>query len=566
MDLAALSRVLFDSPSSLPAFGAAVPFRPRRIVALALFSTLALARTGVAQESADRRNALVLILGAEPRVFVPIAVANAGLQNQDVVDQLFLKLAVPGSSLNTVGDRGFEPRLARRWERRDSLTLVFEMDPRARWHDGAPVTAEDVAFTFARARDGHAPRILSYLLRDIASVTAEDSAHVVFRFRRSYREQFYDATYHVAILPKHLTASIPTDELAGSAFGRAPVGSGPYRFVRAVPGQFIELQANDSFFLGRPGVPRLIIRVAADQETRINYLLSGDGDLLENVMPPVSNIARINADPRLRTVLAPSLTVGYILFNQRDRADTARPHPILGDQDVRRALVMGLDRRSVTRSAYAGYATVPVGPASQLFALGGGGSALRYNPREARRLLAARGWADHDGDGILDKDGRPLSLVLAIPNTSPVRQLVAQAAERQWRALGVAVEIAQSDFAGFIGRLNRGDYDMIIGSATQDPSPSEIAQGWSCAGVGGGNSAHFCDPAVDSLLDLARYGSGDPRPLWNEALRRIEADAPAAFVYAPSYAVALPRRVGHLRLRPESWWSSLWEWTLEPGR
>jgi peptide/nickel transport system substrate-binding protein len=548
-----------------------VPERPRRTprFALALAAALAAPTAGAAaaqqQLPAGRRDAIVVVSGAEPRVFVPIAVANTGLQNQDIVDQLFLKLAVPGTSLNTVGDRGFEPRLARSWTRRDSLTLVFEMDPRARWHDGAPVTAQDVAFTYARARDAKAPGILRYLLRDVESVTAEDSAHAVFRFRRGYREQFYDATYHVAILPEHLCAPIPTDELATSAFGKAPVGSGPYRFVRAVPGQFVELAANERFFLGTPAIPRFVMRFAADQESRINYLLSGEGDVLETVIPPVSNVARVNADPRLRIVFAPSLTVGYILFNQRDRADTARPHPLLGDPDVRRALVMGLDRRSVTRAAYAGYATVPVGPASQLLGLTGG-SSLRYDPAGARRLLAARGWADHDGDGILDKDGRPFSLVLAIPNTSPVRQLVAQAAERQWRALGVAVEIAQSDFAGFIGRLNRGDYDMIIGSAIQDPSPSEIAQSWSCAGVGGGNSAHFCDPAVDSLLDQARYGPGDPRPLWNAAVRRIEADAPAAFVYAPSYAVAVPKRFGHVRLRPESWWSSVWEWTLEPGR
>ena len=79
--------------------------------------------------------------------------------NQDVADQLFLRLADLGPGLMTAGDRGFVPMLARSWTRRDSLTLVFELDPRARWHDGAPVTARDVLFTLRTgARPGHRAR------------------------------------------------------------------------------------------------------------------------------------------------------------------------------------------------------------------------------------------------------------------------------------------------------------------------------------------------------------------------------------------------------------------------
>jgi peptide/nickel transport system substrate-binding protein len=190
-----------------------------------------------------------------------------------------------------------------------------------------------------------------------------------------------------------------------------------------------------------------------------------------------------------------------------------------------------------------------------------------YDPAAARALLARAGWADSDGDGILDKGGRPLALSLAIPNTSMVRQLLAQAAERQWRAIGVQLTINASDFPTFISRYRAGDFDMTIASATQDPSPSGLSQSWSCAGMGGSNAAHYCNPRIDSLLERARFGGGDPRDSWRELLRTVEEDAPAAFVYAPALATVVSRRLGRVRIRPESLWSGIWEWTVEdePG-
>jgi ABC-type transport system substrate-binding protein len=134
--------------------------------------------------------------------------AQSNTANSDIADQLFLRLAVPGPSLTTAGDRGFTPLLARSWTRRDSLTLAFELDPRARWQDGAPVTSRDVVFTFGRARNPAISPKLADLLRHIASVTAEDDRRVVIRFDQAYAEQLYDATYHVAPLPVHLLAEL----------------------------------------------------------------------------------------------------------------------------------------------------------------------------------------------------------------------------------------------------------------------------------------------------------------------------------------------------------------------
>ncbi len=524
-----------------------------------LVATLATATpcTGAAQAS------IAIVTGGEASVPVPTLMEgpHASIANSDVADQLFLRLAELGPTLITAGDRAFEPRLARSWTRRDSVTLAFDLDPRALWQDGVPVTARDVGFTFARARDpAIAPR-LAELLRHITSVTGEGERRVVFRFSHPYAEQLYDAVFHVAPLPAHLLSGIPPAALARAAFVQAPVGSGPYRWVQRVPGQYVELAANEGFFLGVPAIRRVFFRFAADADARLNLVLGGEADAMDNIPPPRSNIARVAADPELRVVPVPSPTLGFLLFNQRDPRDRDRPHPILSDAGVRRAIGLALDRRLMVRAVFGNAADVPYGPASPILWIRHGTPAPRgVNLREARRLLAAGGWLDHDGDGVLDRHGQPLRLTLTFPSSSAIRQQLALQVQEQLRSAGVRVELERLDFAVHSERRNTGRFDIDFSATSQDPSPTGLAQGWSCQG--GTNVGRFCDPVVDSLLGVAGRAT-DPAPeAWRAGLRRIEEDAPAVFMYAPSYMYAVHRRFTNVRIRPESAWLALREWTV----
>ena len=203
---------------------------------------------------------VVIVVGAEATA--PIPTLSSAKANVDVADLMFLRLARLGPDYVTAGDRGFVPELARRWTRRDSLTLAFELHPRARWHDGRPVTARDVVYAFDRIRRDSADASKALLLRWVGSVTAEGDRTVVVRFSRVYAEQFYDAVWHVQPLPAHLLDTIPKDRLASSAFVQNPVGNGPYRFGKREPGRQVELVAVPDFFLGRPGVGRVVFLLA----------------------------------------------------------------------------------------------------------------------------------------------------------------------------------------------------------------------------------------------------------------------------------------------------------------
>jgi peptide/nickel transport system substrate-binding protein len=535
-----------------------------RIPVAAVVGLCQLTRVADAQSSSEHRHSIVIVTGEQPTMPIPTLMEGPALTvgNIELADQLFLRLARLGPTLTTAGDGGFVPLLARSWTRRDSVTLAFDLDPRARWQDGAPVTARDVVFTFERARNAAVAPRLAALLRHITSVTAEGERRVVFRYSRPYPEQFYDATFHAAPLPAHLLDSIPPEEMARSSFVAQPVGSGPYRLVRSVAGQFVELAAYERFFLGKPEIERVIIRVAADPNARLNLLLSGQADAMDNVVPPLDNLRRLRSDSGIRLIPVPSPAIGFLLFNQKDPRDRSQPHPILSDLRVRRAITLGLDRRLMVGVVFGPYAEVPYGPVSPLLWIRHGSpKAERQNLAEARRLLAQAGWKDSDGDRILDQNGRPLTLRLSLPNTSAIRRHLALLAQEQLRQLGFDVELLQMEFPVWLEQRSAGKFDIDFAATTQDPSPSGLTQGWTCSG--GTNIARYCNPRVDSLMAKAILSSEkNPIATWNAVLRQIEADAPATFLYAPSYVYAVRNRFRNISISPVSSWQLLREWKV----
>jgi peptide/nickel transport system substrate-binding protein len=537
-----------------------------RIAIVAALASLSPVLEGGAQANRRPRTSIVIATGGQATLPIPTLMegGEASVGNLDVADQLFLRLADLGPKLMTAGDGDFVPALASSWTRRDSITLAFDLDRRARWHDGTAVTARDVVFTINRAKNSAIAPRLSELLRQITSVTAEGTHRVVFRYARPYAEQLYDATFHVAPLPAHLLDSLPPEQVARSAFVTKPVGSGPYRWVRSVPGQFVELAAVPDFFLGKPKLDRLILRTAVDPTARLNLLLSGQADAMDIIPPPPENLRRLAADTSLRLIPVPSSTVGYLLFNQRDPKSRARPHPILADIRVRRAITLGLDRRQLVQAVFGSHGVVPYGPVSQLLWIRQEAPAPEGpDVSEARRLLAATGWGDSDGDGTLDRGGRPLRLTLSLPNTSGIRRQMALLVQEQLRRIGIQIEVRQLEFPVWLERRSAGDFDVDFSGVSQDASPSGLTQAWTC--TGGSNVAGYCDRRVDSLIGEAILGRGDPAETWHEALRQIEEGAPATFLYAPTFVYAVNRRYKDVTINPQSSWITLRKWSVSPA-
>ena len=232
---------------------------PRRLLLLAtLFSIAVPPIPGTAQSPP----AATLVIAVARDIATPVPTLWSDQSNREISDLMFLRLADLGPGLGTAGEKGFVARLARRWERRDPVTLVFELDRRARWQDSVPVTSRDVIFALDRARNPVLAPQTATLLKRLKSVTAEGDYRVVAHFSEPYAEQFYDVTYHVPPLPAHRLEQIPAESLAQSAFMAHPMAMGRMPFVRRTPGQLVELAANNQFFLGRPGIRRILVLIA----------------------------------------------------------------------------------------------------------------------------------------------------------------------------------------------------------------------------------------------------------------------------------------------------------------
>jgi peptide/nickel transport system substrate-binding protein len=510
---------------------------------------------------------IVILTGEQATLPVPTLIEGAAntRANQEVADQLFLRLAVRKPGHATSDERGYEPQLARSWSRPDSLTLVFDLDPRARWHDGTPVTSRDVVFTFARAMDPDIAPSLAELLRNIRDVRADGEHRVIIRFRRVYAEQFFDATYHVQPIPAHRYASLAAESLATAVTTAAPVGDGPYRWVRSVPGETIELAAVPDFYLGRPGIARVIFRTVTDPSARLNLLLSGEADALAGVVPPLGNRPRLEGTGQFRLITTASDLLGYFLYNLRAPTDTSRPHPILADTRVRQALNLALDRQTMLRAVFGPYGTVPYGPVSQMLWLHSiAPGAHPRNAARAQRLLTEAGWRDSDGDGILDHGGHPFELGLIVPSTSQMRRQLGVIAQEELRQLGIKLDVVVLERPVWQERFVSGRFDIAFGAMRQVPTPSGLTDSWSCGGAS--NVSHYCDPLVDSLLLAGAVHRGDPTDTFEAALRQIEEDAPAAFLFAPVDVIAVHRRYERVELRDGSPWLMLWRWHVRRGQ
>lgn len=506
----------------------------------------------------------VVIVGAEPDVlFPPTTQQDAGIA---VSDMMFLKLADIGPAMNTLGDEGFVPQLAASWDLTDPTTIRFSMDPRARWHDGRPVTADDVLFTFDVYRDTLVNAGARPLLDHIEDVTTQDSLTALFHLRRNYPERFFDTVFHVRILPRHILDTIPRRDLGSHAFGRKPVGNGPFRFVQWVPGQYVELAADTAFFLGRPGLARVIWRVISDPVAGVTQVVAGEADVMPALGVP-ENVQRAREAPHVRVVESSPSFYAYIGFNLRYPGDRGRPHPLFADREVRRALSMVVDRGAVVQAVFGDGAHPGTGPLAQsLWIYSDSIQPLPFDTAEARRLLASRGWTGRDRDGVLLRGANRLEFELIVPTISQPRRRASVVLQEQFRRAGVSVSIVEVDFNLFNERAVTGRFDAMFGSWSQDPSPRSIEQNWGSAGLGASNHGAYSSAAFDRLVRDA-VDAQDPvtaRRRWHGALRQINEDAPAIWVYSLRPLAGVHRRFQDVSFRADQWSSLLWTWRIHP--
>jgi peptide/nickel transport system substrate-binding protein len=504
--------------------------------------------------------AVIAAISEPASILPPLVDETVG---RDIGDQVFERLAVlqPGGA--PIDTSAYRPALADRWERIDPLTLRFHLRPGARWHDGRPVTAEDVRFSFAAFSDTALASVAQPYLAGRVVVVPVDSATFTVRFAEPSPEQLYDATYHVRIIPEHVWEGVPVESWAADTSTARLVGSGPYRVERWERGQFLILTA-DSAAHETPGLQRVIWRFTSDPDAALNLVLSHEADLLETAIGP-ERVRRAESDTTVRLMSYPSAAYGFLGFNLQDRTRRG-PHPILSDRGTRRALALGVNRSVLARSVFGDDAKAPPGPMSRLLWIWSDQiRTLPFDQAAARGSLEAAGWRA-GADGVRERGGRRLAFDILVPGTSVSRRQLAVQLQEAWRGLGAVVTVTAVDFPVFQERLGQGRFDSYIGAWLDEPSPRGLADQWSRSGWQAINYGRYASPAFDALLAAASGESDLDRAagLYRRAMDTLNADVPAIFLYAPSNTAVVSRRIGNVRIDPYSWASGLREWTAGP--
>lgn len=516
-------------------------------------------RPGAAEQ--ETGGTLIVSTPAEPTSLMPLFADRSN--TRQVSDLVFERLAELGPEMNTMGDGGFTPSLADSWTwSADSLQIEFAISPAALWHDGARVTAHDVAFTYTVAKD---PRTGAYMRQPLAridSVTASDSLTAVVWFSERYPEQFFDAVEHVHIIPSHLLADIPPAGLRSAPFGRAPIGSGPFRFSRWDAGQVVEVVANDDYHRGRPLLDRVAWTIVPDGTAAAARLFSGEADLYEGILP--EQVRQVEADPSLRLYTADGLAYAFIGFNFV--TPSGEPHPMMRNRELRRAISRALDREAMLRNVWDTLAVVPRGPfARALPDVDTTFATLEFNRVAAARTLDSLGWTGRDSDGFRTRAGRRLSFRLLVPSSSPPRVRMAVLAQSQLREMGIHANVETLEFNAFISRVQAGDFDAYTGAWQLDGSPSGLRQTWfgnATDEMGGGNFQGYSNPLFEAYADSALW-SWSPearRAYLRTAYEIIVQDAAAVWLYEPLSIIGVHSRFRVPGLRSSGWWRDVSRW------
>lgn len=240
----------------------------RLIGALAVsLMTLRSVSSAISQTIPQAGDTLVAGSIGDARSLIPILASDSA--SQDICGLVFNGLVKYAPDLTLVGD------LAQSWDvLENGLVIVFHLRPRVRWHDGAPFTAEDVRFTYERLIDPAIPTPYGGDFERVQSLEVVDDHTVRVRYKEPFAPAL--ASWGMWIMPKHL---LDGADWHTTAFARAPVGTGPYRFKRWKTGELIELVANADYFEHRPWLDRYVYRIIPDQATMFLELSTQQVDL-----------------------------------------------------------------------------------------------------------------------------------------------------------------------------------------------------------------------------------------------------------------------------------------------
>ena len=499
-------------------------------------------------EAATPGGTFIRAIVSDPQTIHPLLADDEDSIN--IVEQIYDPLI--GTDLLTGGPA--PSGLADSWEiAADGRTYTFHLNPDATWHDGTPVTADDVQFSFDALAN---PDVGSSYQQTFLDATESWRVVDEHTFEVVAKEPLFTFLYDLVtwIIPRHVWGDAPVADWRtdGGATGQEAarvVGSGPFKFREWLPGESVTLDRNADYFDQAPYLDSYTVVIRPDQTAIVNALLNGEIDAASLEPADVATVASADG---LSVATYPTADFNFYLTNLDPEKST-----LFQDVRVRQALLYALDRESMARDILLDSARVAHGTQPEIsyaYAPDRLTTQYTYDPGKARQLLADAGWTDADGDGIVELEGTPLSFDVLYPGGSPTYDQELAYMQDAWREVGVDARPTALDFPALVGTIT-GDhtFDMaFLGFGWDATFIQDLMFG--CAQYEGGfNVVRYCNPQLDEINARAKRTLPEEprRELVIAATDLINEDLPVAVLHFLDANVGYSSRLQNFR--PTAW-------------
>ena len=428
----------------------------------------------------------------------------------------------------------------------NGLTYSFILKENLRFHDGAPITADDVIFTIQKTEDSglKSPKRANW-----EGVSAEkiSEREVRLTLKQPYSPFLENAT--LGILPKHIWKDADAEQFPFSPFNVHAVGSGPYKVMNiklnssGIP-LYYELRSFKDYALGEPFIKNLVVRFYSGEKQLLDAYHRKEIESTSGI-PPATASRLSKTDVRIESTPLPRIF--GVFFNQNQA-------PILADSSIRKALELATDKETLVKKVLFGYG-LPIDSPIPPLLLSAGTSANASQTMEerldaAKKILDKAGWKENPEGGVREftkkKVAQELSFSLATSNAPELKE-TAELLKSMWEALGAKVELKTFD----VGDLNQNvirprKYDALLFGEIIGRDLDLFAFWHSSQRNDPGlNIAMYANSKVDKLLDDGRklLSDSDRLTLYRTVDEEIQKDIPAIFTYSPDFIYVLPEKV-----------------------
>ncbi|MFZ3070537.1 MAG: peptide ABC transporter substrate-binding protein [Anaerolineaceae bacterium] len=411
------------------------------------------------------------------------------------------------NSLITFDAQGLpQPDLAETWSySSDGTRYTFSLRPDLYWHDGTPVTTQDIVYTVSLLQSGN-PLIAEDLRVFWAEIQVNPVSDTLVEFTLPEAFAPFLDYLNFQILPAHLLGNLTLDELVDHPFNLAPVGTGPYKFSRMLVNNGVitgvDLVANETYFAGRPFIDEVVFQYYPNENEAWMAFQAGEVDGIASVSNEI--LPEVLAQPGLNlfSTREPRLSMVFLNLNNPAKG-------FLQTSNFRKALIQAINRQAIVDSVLEGQGILaqgPILPGNWAFYADQG--QFNYDPDAARQLIATEGIAANEAGSLVTTEGIEIRLTLLVEDDE-THMRIGEYIKQGWEFVGVAVDLLPLPYDEIVGKLASHDYDAALMdvdlSGTPDPDPYPF---WAQSQIQSGqNYSQWDNRTASEYLEQARVSN-----------------------------------------------------------